>query len=501
MQKKQSSYLILPADMNYLNAVQSYIAELAKNAGLKSKEIKLFNLGIEEAITNVVKHAYLPDEKGTYEVVCEITPLEFRAIIKDKGLPFSPDAVEQFLPDKISDSAEKPGLGFRLMKGSVDKLSFHNKGWGGKEVHLVKDLKKKHIIEYVEDSKLQAYKETESKDLYKSKKIPYHIELLKPEYAVEISQCAYRTYGYSYIMENIYYPKRLIKMSQAGDLISALAVTDTDLEVMSHAALERFGYKKNIPELGMAFTKPKFRGQGCLNMINSFLVKKAKNLKIKGIYVKGVTSHTYSQMAAIKYGFKECAVLIGLSPPKQFKKMNKSLKQRESLVVSYRRLLNIEPKKIYIPEHHHRIIAKIYNNLALKMSLALPTKTNKKSRLVQSETILDINELLKYANIFVEDASPNFIEECKQKLKELCQKKIETINIYLNIYNNRLAKYVKGLEELGFFFAGIFPANEKQYLILQYLNYVPIDYDKIELFTDFSKELLKYIKNQDPHAD
>jgi len=71
---------------------------------------------------------------------------------------------------------------------------------------------------------------------------------------IEISQCAYRTYGYTYIMENIYYPERLIEMSKSAELISAVAVSDKNDEVMGHCALECFGRKKDIPELGMAFT-------------------------------------------------------------------------------------------------------------------------------------------------------------------------------------------------------------------------------------------------------
>jgi len=52
---------------------------------------------------------------------------------------------------------------------------------------------------------------------------------------------------------------------------------------------------------------------------------------------------------------------------------------------------------------------------------------------------------------------------------------------------------------LGFFFAGVFPNDKKQYLVLQYLNNVPIDYKRIVLVSDFAKELGEYVKKCDPN--
>ncbi|MFH0995131.1 MAG: GNAT family N-acetyltransferase [Pseudomonadota bacterium] len=56
-------------------------------------------------------------------------------------------------------------------------------------------------------------------------------------------------------------------------------------------------------------------------------------------------------------------------------------------------------------------------------------------------------------------------------------------------------------EALGFFFAGILPgASVGEALVLQYLNNVAIDYDSIELHTEASREILAYIKRQDPNC-
>jgi len=498
--EQQISKLTIPVKLIYLPVIQAFIRENALLTKFSTKDIMFFNIAVEEAVTNVVKHAFLPEEDATFDVLCGITPVEFKVIIQDKGLPFDPDQVEEFNPEKVIDGDEHSGLGFRLMKGSVDKLSFHNKGFGGKEVHLVKYIERKHIDEFVQASDMDAYEQPVAKAKKEIVKVAYHTELLQPKQAIEISQCAYKTYGYTYIMENIYYPERLIEMTKTGELISAVAVTDDTGEVMSHGALERFGKKWGIPEIGMAFTKPKFRGQGCLNKLTSLLLRSAKDLGIIGIFAKGVTTHPYSQKALVKGGFKDSAILIGLSPAKKFSKTDEIGAQRESLVLSNLKLIEQDELQLFAPFKHKVILEKIYDNLQMKAQFKLPGDSVKtKKEIVQSDLEIEVHDNLSYANMYVNAAGENLEKEIRHRLKELCQKKIETVNLYLDLRDEFSMSKVTELEKLGFFFAGAFPNDPYQFLILQFLNNVPIDYSRIVLASEFSKELIEYVKEQDPN--
>ncbi len=499
MKDKKISTLHLPVDLSYLPAAQAFINELARLAKFSQKDITFFNVAVEEAITNVVKHAFLPDEDAAFDVICELTPVEFKVIIRDKGLPFDPNQVEDFSAERSLDGDEQVGLGFRLMKGSVDQLSFHNMGYGGKEVHLVKFVDQKHVEKYFQKSEMEAFEQPTYKSKKERVKIPFHVLLLQQKQAIEISQCAYRTYGYTYIMENIYYPERLIEMTRTGELISAVAVCDENDEVMGHCALERFGRKSDVPELGMAFTKPKFRGQGCMNKLNELLVEQAKEKGIKGMFAKGVTTHPFSQKALLRSGFKDCAILIGLSPPKTFEGMEEQGAQRETLIVCYSKLID-QNLKIYATPDHKDMIEKIYQNIGIDAEVLIPENSKMGSTgMVQSDVEVEVKDLLNFANIYINDCGENIKLEIEQRVKELCEKKIETINLYLDLCDENSVNYVTDIEDLGFFFAGIFPNDKKQYLVLQYLNNVPIDYKRIVLISDFAKELGAYIKKCDPN--
>ena len=51
----------------------------------------------------------------------------------------------------------------------------------------------------------------------------YLIRLFRPEDGIHVSRCAFRTYGYNYSREEIYYPERLIRLHETGAAISVVA--------------------------------------------------------------------------------------------------------------------------------------------------------------------------------------------------------------------------------------------------------------------------------------
>ena len=359
MKENEKARLILPARTEYLPAIQAFVRELAKTANLPSKDIDFFQLAVEEATANVIEHAFLPSEDATFEIVCEHTPVAFMVRVRDKGLPFDPRQVKGAKQGADQDDIAGPGLGLKLMKGLVDNMVLNNLGREGKEIVLTKFIQQKHIGEFFPLERLERYKEPPS-EKEKKEKVPFQVQLLQPEQAIEVAQCAYRTYGYSYVMENVYYPDRLVEMTRTGDLQAAVAVSETDREVMAHSALEFQGRKHGIPEIGMGFTKPDYRGMGCQNALVTYLVECARKNQIKGIYSKAVTTHTFSQRILKKFDFIPCGLLVGHSPPKQFKSMEKQLAQRETLVLYYRRMAETPPMKIRFPPAHRRIIERIF---------------------------------------------------------------------------------------------------------------------------------------------
>ena len=79
----ESSTLTVPNDLLYLPAIQAFISEVANKVGFGRRDTTMMLIAIEEAVVNVVKHAFEPDEKATFQVTVQPASSGMTVIIKD----------------------------------------------------------------------------------------------------------------------------------------------------------------------------------------------------------------------------------------------------------------------------------------------------------------------------------------------------------------------------------------------------------------------------------
>jgi hypothetical protein len=156
---------------------------------------------------------------------------------------------------------------------------------------------------------------------------------------------------------------------------------------------------------------------------------------------------------------------------------------------------------IYPPPHHKDMIIRLYQNLGIGPQARTPGGSASQNLPSQSIVHIKMVASMSFALIEIVSHGTNILADIKGRLKELCLKKIEIINLYLNLGSPMIPDLVKELENVGFFFAGILPgaASGGDALILQYLNNVPIDYRKIEVSSEIAKDLVSYIMRHDPN--
>jgi len=506
--KSRICKLTIPNDLSYLTMAINFVLENATIIGFKDNDIKDIQLAVEEAVSNVIEHAFLPEEDAQFTVICERIPLGLKIIIKDKGQPFDPTAVPKYEPDNSEEAMAGSGLGFYLMHQFMDDISFHILGREGKEVHLTKYLHGSTAQESESHTTINENKKSEKKESYAPKSIPFSVRMAKPSEAIEISKCAYDAYEYSYGHEHIYYPDRLKELLESGSIISAVAITKGESKsIMAHNALIFDNPTDKIVEMGMAFTKQQYQNQGCSRKLGVFLLKEAIKRGIIGIRLDCTTAHIYSQKAAFGAGARECCILLGIDPQAQSWKHFSSQSQRTSNIIAYKKvpltstLRHFKHKNIlYVPEHHRNMIEKIYKNL--KEKVKFNTQNISTIKLPATLSIINVHTGKSYqqnATIEVKSYGSDIIQQINKTVKRLCLDKFEVIYLLLNLDDPMTANLTKEFESLGFFFAGIIPgANGGDKLEFQYLNNVLIDYDRIQLYSDFAKELLDYIKKRDP---
>ncbi len=120
--------------------VREFVGAAARQLGFDEEEVANIVLAVDEACTNIIKHAYqfAPDKEIEISVVPNNRFFEVR--IFDNGRSFDPTSLRP--PDLKSNLGKhrRGGLGVYLMKRLMDKVEYRFQPGKRNEVHLVKYL-------------------------------------------------------------------------------------------------------------------------------------------------------------------------------------------------------------------------------------------------------------------------------------------------------------------------------------------------------------------------
>ncbi|MFH1943446.1 MAG: ATP-binding protein [bacterium] len=142
----KSYRLRIPSQKDNLEIIRHFISGVARKVGFNSEDVNKIELAVDEACTNVIRHAYQNDETKDIDIAIKIDYQKFTVVVTDQGRSFNTEEVE--LPDMDTYLAELRvgGLGIYLMKTLMDEVDYKSKPNGINEVRMVKYFlkKKKH---------------------------------------------------------------------------------------------------------------------------------------------------------------------------------------------------------------------------------------------------------------------------------------------------------------------------------------------------------------------
>ena len=477
----QLAKLTLVANKKYLPLAMDFIQDIAVVIGLTKEDAQKLELIVEEACLNVIEHAFDEDEKGNFEIIITRKPGQLVISIKDKGLPFD---FQKLKP------GENSGLGMVLMKAFADEIHFVNLGRDGKEVVFVKNLPYKNITEFEDEKKEEKEAPSDKKEI----ELTYR--LMTEQDAVPMARCIYRSYGYSYGNDFVYYPEKVQELIKSK-LLHSCVVLNPEGELVGHLAMMLDSPNAKIGKTGMAVVDPRYRGQGIFKKTKLFLVDYARKRNMAGIYSEAVAVHPYTQKGNISLGAHETGFLIGFTPSTMFfKKIEKQQRtKRQTTVLFYLKLKDDEHKKVYLPFHHKAMISKIYEMSGLNRKIEKATEKNILQN-IDERSQVDVKVQTEPGRAFmrVSQFGKDIVELLSFRLHELCLQKTDCIYVDLPLSHPITQQICAPLEMKGFFFAGIIPEMfDGDVLRFQYLNNVDIDFEKVTVVSDFGKELFDYV--------
>ncbi len=495
--KPVESIITLPSQVRFVGPALAFIRAIAASCGFSDPALNDIEVATEEALTNVIKHAFEGDADATFKLSVHFTETEFFITIHEKGMPFSPDRVKGYDPGKLEEKLAADGLGVFLMKKMMDDVVFENLGREGKSLTLVKQI---------EDSRTKAVLEGSGNDLLiKSGRAiatgnsAYEIRAFKSEDALEISKCAYKAYGYTY-EPYIYYPEQIIELNDAGTLRSFVATGKDSGEILGHIALKYKNSTDRIAEIGVAFVKPEYRRSGVFNALTQFCYQKAVEFNLNGIMGRAVTSHIGSQKVSDAMGYVACGLFLGLFPDDvDFKALTGKVGQKETGLLLYRPLSDETERIIYPSSRHKNTILDLFGSFKISVhcdeKIASPIDG-------QSRIHTAIVPVLNVADVEVAVIGKDIGHELESVVHALCLRRVDAIFLHLDMEDSHTPFVVQQCEKVGFFFSGVLPfgLNNRHEFILQYMNNLEINYDVINPYSERAKDILRYVRSCDPNG-
>lgn len=497
MTLNRSLKMTLPSDLSCLPIAQLFVRESARIWGCPEADLYRFDLAIEEAVTNLIEHAFESDGTSTFDLICDPLPDGIGVTLRERGLPFDPNRLVRYDAQAGFDDRSDRGMGIFLMQEVMDEVTFTNLGADGKETRFVKRFGTSAAVQAGEadgpaggDAPAGGTRE----------RVTYEVRLMAPQEAIEISRCAYRSHGFTFFTDHIYYPDQIVEMNRTGHMISTVAVT-ADGKFMGHAALLYPCSGSRIAELTYIFVNIEYRGQGCMERLCHFLKDVDKPVPLKGVYDYSVTNHLFTQKVMTKMGLADCGILLATSPASwQFKGIAGDASQRLGVVLSFLYLSPPEAKDLYAPATHRDLVREIYGNLSATQHRFPELAARPVLPEEPSDIITEVFGPEGCAEVRIVRYGAQAVREIRRILRELCLRQISAVQLFLPLEDASTWFMGPEFEKLGFFFAGIMPEEKAgDALILQYLNNVVCDYGKVQTYAPMAGKILAYIRRHDPN--
>lgn len=129
----------VPASTQQLSVVRDFVTNHARAYGFGESDIEEIRLAVDEAMTNVIKHAYQFDESKIVYVTLGKNKAEFWVAIQDSGEAFD---LEKYQEPDVSErikQRKKGGVGVFLIRKLMDKVEYSRKN-SHNEIRMTKNL-------------------------------------------------------------------------------------------------------------------------------------------------------------------------------------------------------------------------------------------------------------------------------------------------------------------------------------------------------------------------
>jgi anti-sigma regulatory factor (Ser/Thr protein kinase) len=132
--------LVVPSDPRFLSIARNLVSEVSAICGLPDEARQGVTLALDEAVANVIRHAYKNRYDQEIELDCQANAERIVFRLLDEGEPPDPARICGQPLNDVSLS----GRGTHLMRAIMDEMSYKQTS-GKNELRLVKNLPRGQI--------------------------------------------------------------------------------------------------------------------------------------------------------------------------------------------------------------------------------------------------------------------------------------------------------------------------------------------------------------------
>lgn len=132
--------LTVKSTTNNLAIIREFVENVARDSGFSKEIVSKISLAVDEACTNVIKHAYKFSPDREIKILTQFNDSKLTIRITDSGDKFDPNLIPEPNLKEYHKQKKVGGLGMFLMKKLMDEVQYHTLSGNQNQVVLVKYL-------------------------------------------------------------------------------------------------------------------------------------------------------------------------------------------------------------------------------------------------------------------------------------------------------------------------------------------------------------------------
>ena len=465
--------LRIQADTALIPNILDFVCELASDYNLSSDDSPRLRLALEEILASVFSYGYNNDRIHTVDVVVSAGGGTLRVSVMDKGLPYD---YKTLLETRSADSANilthmrnGPMMRYLGKKGREQIVSFPI------PPRILGSTESQGVSEPVDFSAIV-------------------IHPMRPEEGIQVAQCLYDEFGYTYVNDIVYFPERFNKAVSSGTMMSYTAVAPSG-EVAGHLTLIKTPLLSGTAELAMGVVRKRYRKGSVMSRLTEAVMAAAMDDSLMSIYAQPVGFHPYTQKTCIASGMFPCSVNFNYTGA-DLAMSYFSERRRQHVFMAVRMLADVR-RTVYCPSDARDVADFVIGGCGLDRVYGDPGEPANGSRTILEK---DVHGDSASASVFVRSVGEDVAAAIRRANKSVRDSRCEVAFIFINLQDPCAASAYDAAADLGYFPVGMFPGtSENDWLVMHNTFIGGIDYGSFVAEGPFA-ELLEIVRHHDPEG-